>query len=62
MSILRTCSARHLANTSYPRHLKPFDGLIQVVIGRDNRETSLSLQEAITKGLIESGVEVIDLV
>ncbi|WP_454441066.1 phosphomannomutase CpsG [Vibrio bathopelagicus] len=38
-----------------------FDGLIQVVIGRDNRETSLSLQEAITKGLIESGVEVIDL-
>ncbi|WP_373959781.1 phosphomannomutase CpsG [Vibrio gigantis] len=38
-----------------------FDDLIQVVIGRDNRETSLLLQEAITKGLIESGVEVIDL-
>ncbi|CDU04814.1 Phosphomannomutase [Vibrio coralliirubri] len=39
----------------------PFDGLAQVVIGRDNRETSLSLQEAMTKGLIESGVTVIDL-
>ncbi|WP_192891932.1 phosphohexomutase domain-containing protein [Vibrio bathopelagicus] len=38
-----------------------FDGLTQVVIGHDNRETSLSLQEAMTKGLIESGVEVIDL-
>ncbi|MEZ8694259.1 phosphomannomutase CpsG [Vibrio splendidus] len=32
-----------------------------VVIGRDNRETSLSLQEAITAGLIESGIRVIDL-
>ncbi|MBB1462638.1 phosphomannomutase CpsG [Vibrio sp. SG41-7] len=32
-----------------------------VVIGRDNRETSLSLQEAITAGLIESGINVIDL-
>ena len=32
-----------------------------VVIGRDNRETSLSLQEAITAGLIESGISVIDL-
>ncbi|WP_286301620.1 phosphomannomutase CpsG [Vibrio apostichopi] len=38
-----------------------FDGLAQVVIGRDNRETSLSLQEAMTKGLIESGIAVIDL-
>ncbi|MCX2758031.1 phosphomannomutase CpsG [Vibrio sp. Sgm 22] len=38
-----------------------FDGLAQVVIGRDNRETSLSLQEAITQGLIESGITVIDL-
>lgn len=38
-----------------------FDGLAQVVIGRDNRETSLSLQEAMTKGLIESGITVIDL-
>ncbi|MEZ8861068.1 phosphomannomutase CpsG [Vibrio sp. 10N.247.311.51] len=37
------------------------DGLAQVVIGRDNRKTSLSLQEAMTKGLIESGVTVIDL-
>ncbi|MFA0056700.1 phosphohexomutase domain-containing protein [Vibrio echinoideorum] len=37
------------------------DGLAQVVIGRDNRETSLSLQEAMTKGLIESGIAVIDL-
>ncbi|CAK2076720.1 phosphohexomutase domain-containing protein [Vibrio crassostreae] len=33
----------------------------QVVIGRDNRETSLSLQKAITKGLNESGIGVIDL-
>ncbi|MEZ8804166.1 phosphomannomutase CpsG [Vibrio splendidus] len=32
-----------------------------VAIGRDNRETSLSLQEAITAGLIESGISVIDL-
>ncbi|MEZ8625713.1 phosphomannomutase CpsG [Vibrio splendidus] len=32
-----------------------------VVIGRDNRETSLSLQEAITAGLIESGISVMDL-
>ncbi|WP_368085291.1 phosphomannomutase CpsG [Vibrio splendidus] len=32
-----------------------------VVIGRDNRETSSSLQEAITAGLIESGISVIDL-
>lgn len=32
-----------------------------VVIGRDNRETSLPLQEAITAGLIESGINVIDL-
>ncbi|MCW4445920.1 phosphomannomutase CpsG [Vibrio splendidus] len=32
-----------------------------VVIGRDNRETSLSLQEAITASLIESGISVIDL-
>ncbi|MDP2591749.1 phosphomannomutase CpsG [Vibrio splendidus] len=32
-----------------------------VVIGRDNRETSLSLQEAITVGLIESGISVIVL-
>ncbi|OEF94247.1 phosphomannomutase/phosphoglucomutase [Vibrio splendidus] len=39
----------------------PFDGLAQVVIGRDNRETSLSLQEAMTKGLIESGITVVDL-
>ncbi|MCK8072122.1 phosphomannomutase CpsG [Vibrio sp. 1CM23M] len=39
----------------------PFDGLAQVVIGRDNRETSLSLQETMTKGLIESGITVIDL-
>ena len=31
------------------------------MIGRDNRETSLSLQEAMTKGLIESGITVIDL-
>ncbi|MBE8606271.1 MULTISPECIES: phosphohexomutase domain-containing protein [Vibrio] len=38
-----------------------FDGLAQVVIGRDNRETSPSLQEAMTKGLIESGIAVIDL-
>ncbi|MEZ8165576.1 MULTISPECIES: phosphomannomutase CpsG [unclassified Vibrio] len=38
-----------------------FDGLAQVVIGRDNRETSLSLQEAMTKGLIESGTTVVDL-
>ena len=38
-----------------------FDGLAQVVIGRDNRETSLSLQEAMTKGLFESGITVIDL-
>ncbi|WP_333912641.1 phosphomannomutase CpsG [Vibrio coralliirubri] len=38
-----------------------FDGLAQVVMGRDNRETSLSLQEAMTKGLIESGISVIDL-
>ncbi|UPR54510.1 phosphomannomutase CpsG [Vibrio cyclitrophicus] len=38
-----------------------FDGLAQVVIGRDNRETSLSLQEAITKGLNGSGISVIDL-
>lgn len=38
-----------------------FDGLAQVVIGRDNRETSLSLQEAMTKGLIESGITVVDL-
>ncbi len=38
-----------------------FDDLVQVVIGRDNRETSLSLQEAMTKGLIESGITVIDL-
>ena len=38
-----------------------FDGLAQVVIGRDNRETSPSLQEAMTKGLIESGITVIDL-
>ncbi|MEZ8034574.1 phosphomannomutase CpsG [Vibrio crassostreae] len=38
-----------------------FDDLAQVVIGRDNRETSLSLQEAMTKGLIESGITVIDL-
>ncbi|MEZ9578268.1 MULTISPECIES: phosphomannomutase CpsG [unclassified Vibrio] len=37
------------------------DGLAQVVIGRDNRKTSLSLQEAMTKGLIESGIAVIDL-
>ncbi|OEE98518.1 phosphomannomutase/phosphoglucomutase [Vibrio crassostreae] len=37
------------------------DGLAQVVIGRDNRKTSLSLQEAITAGLIESGISVIDL-
>ncbi|MBE8578079.1 phosphomannomutase CpsG [Vibrio sp. OPT18] len=37
------------------------DGLAQVVIGRDNRKTSLSLQEAMTKGLIESGITVIDL-
>lgn len=35
--------------------------LAQVVIGRDNRETSLSLQQAITKGLSESGIAVIDL-
>ncbi|MEZ8280605.1 phosphomannomutase CpsG [Vibrio splendidus] len=32
-----------------------------VVIGRDNRETSLSLQEAITAGLSESGISVMDL-
>ena len=32
-----------------------------VVIGRDNRETSSSLQEAITAGLIESGISVIEL-
>ncbi|MEZ9701405.1 phosphomannomutase CpsG [Vibrio sp. 10N.261.46.E12] len=38
-----------------------FDDLVQVVIGRDNRETSLSLQEAMTKGLIKSGITVIDL-
>ncbi|TCN75287.1 phosphomannomutase [Vibrio crassostreae] len=38
-----------------------FDCLAQVVIGRDNRETSLSLQKAITKGLNESGIGVIDL-
>ncbi|MFA0071227.1 phosphomannomutase CpsG, partial [Vibrio breoganii] len=38
-----------------------FDGLAQVVIGRDNRETSLSLQEDMTKGLIESGITVVDL-
>lgn len=37
------------------------DGSAQVVIGRDNRETSLSLQEAITEGLNESGIRVIDL-
>ncbi|MFA0283021.1 phosphomannomutase CpsG [Vibrio sp. 10N.222.55.F12] len=37
------------------------DGLAQVVIGRDNRKTSQSLQEAMTKGLIESGITVIDL-
>ncbi|MFA0381160.1 phosphomannomutase CpsG [Vibrio sp. 10N.222.54.A3] len=37
------------------------DGMAQVVIGRDNRKTSLSLQEAMTKGLIESGITVIDL-
>ncbi|MEG3695254.1 phosphomannomutase CpsG [Vibrio coralliirubri] len=37
------------------------DGLAQVVVGRDNRKTSLSLQEAMTKGLIESGITVIDL-
>jgi phosphomannomutase len=28
-----------------------FDGLAQVAIGRDNRETSLSLQEAITQSI-----------
>ncbi|WP_333918152.1 phosphomannomutase CpsG [Vibrio crassostreae] len=38
-----------------------FDCLAQVVIGRDNRETSLPLQGALTKGLIESGIAVIDL-
>ncbi|MGI9875288.1 phosphomannomutase CpsG [Vibrio chagasii] len=38
-----------------------FDGLAQVVIGRDNRETSLPLQKAMTKGLIESGINVVDL-
>ncbi|CAH7060668.1 phosphomannomutase [Vibrio chagasii] len=38
-----------------------FDGLAQVVIGRDNRETSLPLQKAMTKGLIESRINVVDL-
>ena len=36
-----------------------FDELAQVVIGRDNRETSLPLQKAMTKGLIESGINVL---
>ncbi|UOE86491.1 phosphomannomutase CpsG [Vibrio splendidus] len=44
-----------LGNAKTPRAWPP------VVIGRDNRETSLSLQEAITAGLIESGISVIDL-
>ncbi|MFA0115651.1 phosphomannomutase CpsG [Vibrio sp. 10N.261.46.E11] len=43
------------------RNAKDSDASAQVVIGRDNRETSLSLQEAITKGLIESGITVVDL-
>ena len=43
------------------RNAKDSDASDQVVIGRDNRETSLSLQEAITKGLIESGITVVDL-
>ncbi|ARP40034.1 Phosphomannomutase/phosphoglucomutase [Vibrio syngnathi] len=43
------------------RNAKGLDASAQVVIGRDNRETSLSLQEAMTKGLSESGVNVIDL-
>ena len=38
-----------------------FDELAQVVIGRDNRETSLPLQKAMTKGLIESGINVVAL-
>ncbi|KAA8677752.1 phosphomannomutase [Vibrio gigantis] len=38
-----------------------FGELAQVVIGRDNRETSLPLQKAMTKGLIESGINVVDL-
>ncbi|MCC4862013.1 phosphomannomutase CpsG [Vibrio splendidus] len=42
-------------NAKTPRAWHP------VVIGRDNRETSSSLQEAITAGLIESGISVIDL-
>ncbi|MEZ8857360.1 phosphomannomutase CpsG [Vibrio atlanticus] len=43
------------------RNAKDSDASAQVVIGRDNRETSLSLQEAMTKGLIESGITVVDL-
>ncbi|MCY9825999.1 phosphomannomutase CpsG [Vibrio chagasii] len=38
-----------------------FDELTQVVIGRDNRETSLPLQKAMTTGLIESGITVVEL-
>ncbi|MFA0627664.1 phosphomannomutase CpsG [Vibrio sp. 10N.222.49.A3] len=43
------------------RNAKDSDASEKVVIGRDNRETSLSLQEAMTKGLIESGITVVDL-
>lgn len=37
------------------------DDSAQVVIGRDNRETSISLQDAMTRGLIESGITVVNL-
>ncbi len=43
------------------QNAKTPDAWRPVVIGRDNRETSLSLQEAITAGLIESGISVIEL-
>ena len=37
------------------------NSVVQVVVGRDNRDTSLSLQNAMTRGLIESGITVVNL-
>lgn len=51
----------HLIGRAFGTYLKPMGDFDSVVVGRDNRHSSLELQQALMEGLSSAGITVYDL-
>jgi phosphomannomutase/phosphoglucomutase len=59
--VVLTVEAAHAVGQAFGTFLQSAEGQQQVVVGRDNRESSNALQLALIEGLISAGCDVIDL-